>query len=327
MNEKYIIRLLPYVSDQLWGGRRLIDEYNVTPAPGKSNAAEAWSLSCREVNLEGEDESSVVASGECAGQSLREFYSAHRELFGTRCEGRGEFPVLIKFIDALDDLSVQVHPDEDYARRVEGCAGKTECWYILDSSDEGSLLLGFKKKITRDEFKKSISDGTLLEKVKKVPVKRGDFFFVEAGTLHAICKGVLLAEIQQNSDMTYRIFDYNRKKDGKLRELHIDKAAEVTRCEPYTWREERKVEILDTAVIEPLVACELFSVKHIALLKQYEGFADETSFVSLLATDGEGTLCIDGDRARWRKGDSLLIPAGAGRFVVEGGGELLETRI
>ena len=205
--------LTPFVSETVWGGRRLIDEYSVVT--DKRNAAEAWVMSAHK------NGSSTVANGEFAGKSLREVYLEHPELGGKNCAGFSDFPVLIKFIDAAADLSVQVHPDDAYCLKKGSGAGKTESWYILDCEPGAYLLLGFEKDITREQFRQSITDGTLTDYVKKVPVKKGDFFFIESGTLHAICKGILLAEVQQNSDTTYRIYDYGRLGfDGKPRELH-----------------------------------------------------------------------------------------------------------
>ena len=207
----YPMVLTPFVSETVWGGRRLIDEYSVVT--DKRNAAEAWVMSAHK------NGSSTVANGEFAGRTLREIYLEHPELGGKNCAGFSDFPVLIKFIDAAADLSVQVHPDDAYCLKKGSGAGKTESWYILDCEPGAYLLLGFEKDITREQFRQSITDGTLTDYVKKVPVKKGDFFFIESGTLHAICKGILLAEVQQNSDTTYRIYDYGRLGfDGKPRD-------------------------------------------------------------------------------------------------------------
>lgn len=222
----YPMVLTPFVSETVWGGRRLIDEYSVVT--DKRNAAEAWVMSAHK------NGSSTVANGEFAGKSLREVYLEHPELGGKNCAGFSDFPVLIKFIDAAADLSVQVHPDDAYCLKKGSGAGKTESWYILDCEPGAYLLLGFEKDITREQFRQSITDGTLTDYVKKVPVKKGDFFFIESGTLHAICKGILLAEVQQNSDTTYRIYDYGRLGfDGKPRELHVEDAVNVTHTGVY----------------------------------------------------------------------------------------------
>ena len=193
------VKLLPYISSTIWGGTRLVEEYGVHT--DKQNAAEAWVLSCHPNGC------STICGGEYDGKTLREVYEADPSICGARGAAFKEFPILIKLIDARDNLSIQVHPDEAYARRVENGAGKTECWYILDCDEDAELALGFTKEIDRGTFRASIENNTLMDYVQKVKVHKGDFFFIEAGTLHAICKGVLLAEVQQNSDTTYRVYD------------------------------------------------------------------------------------------------------------------------
>ncbi|MCL2508895.1 MAG: mannose-6-phosphate isomerase, class I [Oscillospiraceae bacterium] len=312
------MKLIPAVSSTIWGGRRLIDEYGVKT--DEENAAEAWVLACHKNGR------AVIGNGEHAGKTLEAVFKDAPGICGKNGERFKEFPILIKFIDARDNLSIQVHPDEEYAQRVENGAGKTECWYILDCDEDAELILGFEHGVSKEEFRQSISDGTLLDDVRKVKVKKGDFFFIEAGTLHAICKGVLLAEVQQNSDTTYRIYDYNRKNpDGTYRELHIDQAVDVTKRVPYRF-DSCKVKILDKQK-KCLVECKLFSLYRVDSRGEYESRAGAESFVSLLVLDGEGKLSCSGERMNLRKGDSIFIPANAGDFTVTGDVELLETRI
>lgn len=316
------MKLKPAISSTIWGGRRLINEYGVET--DKENAAEAWVLSCHPSGC------STIENDKYAGRTLKSVYDENRSICGKNGERFSEFPILIKFIDARDNLSIQVHPDEEYARRVENGAGKTECWYILDCDDDAYLILGFNEKIDGETFKRSIENDTLLDYVKKVKVKKGDFFFIESGTLHAICKGILLAEVQQNSDTTYRIYDYNRKSaDGKPRELHISKAVDVTNTSPYSFdinEHCRKAEPLYNDKIL-LTSCELFTVFKTEVKDTYKSFADESSFVSLLALDGDGALECCGQKLPFKKGDSFFIPAGAGDFSVNGRLDVLETRI
>ena len=290
----------------------------------KQNAAEAWVLSCHPNGC------SVISGGALDGRTLRSVYEADPSICGTRAARFSEFPILIKFIDARDNLSIQVHPDEAYARRVEHGAGKTECWYILDCDEGAELALGFRETISRETFRDAIRDNTLMDYVEKVPVKKGDFFFIEAGTLHAICKGVLLAEVQQNSDTTYRVYDYGRLgADGKPRALHVDKAVDVTRTEPYVPFVPSAADKARFSVEgrELLTCCDLFSVCRVRASGKYASAAGEESFVSLLALSGEGTLDCAGETFSLRKGESVFIPAGAGNFTVRGEIELLETRI
>ena len=219
--------LIPPIKDYIWGGTKLREEFG--KESGLERLAESWELSCHK------DGVSVISGGEFDGMTLSEFVEEHPEALGKNC-GRFEFfPVLIKLIDARDDLSVQVHPDDDYAMRVEGGYGKTEVWYVIDCEEGAELIYGFAEETDSDTFRRAIEEGTLLDIVNRVPVKKGDVFFIEAGTLHAIGKGILIAEIQQNSNTTYRVYDYGRLgADGKPRELHIDKALDVTRCTPPT---------------------------------------------------------------------------------------------
>ena len=193
--KKYPLLLKPVIKDYLWGGRRLIDEYGFET--DMKIAAEGWMLASHK------DGTNIVLNGELCGQSFDQALKA----FG----GKGEhFPILIKLIDALDRLSVQVHPEDEFAYKTEGEPGKTEMWYIVDCDEGAELIYGFKGEISAEEFKERIENNTLSDVMNSVPVKKGDVFFIEAGTLHAIGKGILIAEIQQNSNTTYRVSDYGR---------------------------------------------------------------------------------------------------------------------
>ncbi len=315
--KKYAFKINPYVSETIWGGRKLIEEYGVKTE--KSNAAEGWMLSCFP------DGPSSVADGEYAGKLLPEVLELNPDWCGTNAARFKEFPILIKFIDAMDNLSVQVHPTKEYCEKTGKGRSKTECWYIIDCEEDARLLLGFKDKITPEQFKKSIEDGNLTDYVDSVKVKPGDFFFIDSGTLHAICKGVLLAEVQESSNTTYRIFDYNRLgKDGKPRELHVADALGVTKLEKYSQPDFGGSEDGDKKL---LCDCDLFTVNHISVDGELKDFADETSFVSLLVMSGNGELEACGEKIRLTKGDSIFIPAGSGDYTVSGKTEILETRI
>lgn len=316
------VKMKPYISATIWGGRRLIEEYGVQTE--KENAAEAWVLSCHPNGC------GVICGGALDGRTLRSVYEEDRSICGTRGARFPEFPILIKFIDARDNLSIQVHPDEAYARRVEHGAGKTECWYILDADADAELALGFKKPIDRETFRSSIAQGTLMDYVQKVKVKKGDFFFIESGTLHAICKGVLLAEVQQNSDTTYRVYDYNRRgADGKPRALHVDKAVDVTNTRPYApvVPSDADKARFETPQRTLLTCCDLFSVCRVDCADTYADAAGEESFVSLLVLEGDGSFSCGETAFPLTKGESVFIPAGAGEYTVKGKIQLLETRI
>lgn len=315
----YPIKLLPYVSETIWGGRKLIEEYGVKTE--KNNAAEGWMLSCHEAG------SSSVANGIFAGKSFADVVKENPELCGTNAKNFEDFPILIKFIDAMDNLSVQVHPTKEYCELTGKGQSKTECWYIIDCEEDASLILGFKDKLSPEEFKAAIANNTLTDYVENVKVKKGDFFFIDSGTLHAICKGILLAEVQESSNTTYRIYDYNRVgADGKPRELHVEDGAAVTKLEKYS-QPDFSNPALDTDERRLLADCPLFKVWKLETKGSFSGSADENSFVSLLIMAGSGKLLCCGETLELTKGDSIFIPANAGSYTLTGEFEIIETRI
>jgi len=224
----YPLLLKPPVKDYLWGGSRLKTEFGFQTE--KEIAAEAWVLSCHK------DGSCIVSNGEFAGKTLPEVL----ELWGDNALGEKAtkfpyFPLLIKLIDAKQKLSIQVHPDDEYALANEGEFGKTEMWYVVDCDEGAELIYGFSENISKEEFERRIKDNTLTEVCNSVPVHKGDVFFISAGTLHAIGEGILIAEVQQNSNTTYRVSDYRLiDADGKPRPMHIEKAVDVTNSDKPT---------------------------------------------------------------------------------------------
>ena len=317
-----MFKLIPSVADYIWGGRRLIEEYGIKT--DKDPAAEAWVLSCHSAGP------STVEDGEFKGQTLEQVWENHKEICGTNGNKFEFFPILIKFIDAKNNLSIQVHPDNDYAMRVEGEYGKTEAWYILDCDEGAELILGFNREVSVEEFKKAAQSEEMLNIVNKVKVKKGDLFFIETGTLHAICKGILLAEVHQNSNTTYRVYDYGRVgADGKPRALHIDKAADVTKlCPPtITNASEREVEKQDGGTRTHLTECDLFKMYSVETDGEYVSEAGDESFVSLLCLDGSAEVVCGKKTLGMKKGESLFIPASSGEFKIIGKTHMLETRI
>lgn len=312
-----VFRLTPAFKDYIWGGTRLRDEYGKKCDYDK--VAESWELSCHK------DGASVVADGEDKGLTLAEYIDKHgKAVLGTDCEKFENFPILIKLIDAKDNLSVQVHPDNEYALRVEGEYGKTEMWYIVDCDEGATLLYGFKHEISKEEFAERIADNTLLEVTNAVPVKKGDVFFIQAGTLHAIGKGILIAEIQQNSNTTYRIYDYGRVgKDGKPRELHVEKAKDVTCLAPAKTYPETPVEQHEGYTSKLLSSCDYFTTYALDVETKAQLTADEKSFNSILVLEGECE--IDGIKAL--KGDSVFVTAGSGSYTVEGKCKAVLTKV
>lgn len=318
-----ILKLKPALKDYLWGGTKLKTDFGFETELQK--VAEGWMLSCHK------DGENIVQNGKYSGKTLSEVIEIEgREILGTNGMKFDFFPILIKLIDAKNDLSVQVHPDNEYAMRVEGEYGKTECWYILDCEENAELIYGFNKEISSDEFRQRIQDNTFLEAVNKVKVHKGDLFFIEAGTLHAIGGGILLAEIQQNSNTTYRVYDYNRKdKDGNLRPLHTEKAIDVTKCEMPKYGIKPVGERIEKNGFSEqlLTSCDLFSVTSLEITENAERTADSESFVSLVATDGEGTLKCGGEKLTVKKGDSFFIPADSGKFTLTGNLSVIETKV
>ena len=317
-----MVKLSPFVADNIWGGTRLITEYGIKT--DKDPAAEAWVLSCHPAGP------STVLNGKFEGKTLQEVYLADKSICGTKGEKYEFFPLLIKFIDAKRDLSIQVHPDDEYAMRVEGEFGKTEAWYILDCEPDAELILGFNRNVTVEEFKKAAQSDAMMDICNRVKVKKGDVFFIESGTMHAICKGILLAEVQQNSNTTYRIYDYGRLgKDGKPRELHADKAADVTKLCPPSIPDssKREIEKFDNATRSKLTSCDLFTMYELSVNGEYPSVCDEQSFVSLLCLEGNAEIECADEKLTMKKGESIFIPANKGKFTINGNVKILETRL
>ena len=315
-----IIKLNPVFKDYIWGGNRLKDDFGFDT--GFDKTAEGWMLACHR------DGMNTADGGKYDGMTLESIIEKEglEKFAGKSCLRFPYFPVLIKLIDAFDNLSIQVHPDDEYARRVENEFGKTEIWYVLDALDGAELIYGFKKKITKDEFREAIKNNTLLDKLNRVKVKRGDLFFIEAGTVHAIGKGALIAEIQQNSNSTYRVYDYGRiGKDGKPRELHVEKALDVSKTEPpkYGIKPFEEENEHGGYISQKLCKCELFTVDRYSVKSEVKLSTGEDSFNHILVIGGEGK--INGKEAK--KGGSFFVPANFGEYEISGEIEVLITKI
>jgi len=322
----YPFKLKPAVKNYIWGGNRLKHEYGIDSPD--SIVAEAWMLSC---NARG---ASTIMNGPLAGKSLADALFADVEkALGINNSFAVYFPILIKFIDARDDLSVQVHPGNGYALENEGEFGKTEMWYVLDAQEGAFLYYGFSRAVTREEMRERIESNTIIEILNRVAVKKGDVFFVEAGTIHTIGKGIMIAEIQQNSDSTYRVYDYNRTdSDGNKRELHIEKALDVidTNFVPGVPKVHASVKKPGYAVTR-LASCVYFTVDHLSIDSFAELVCDGKSYTSLIFIEGSGSILFnnreygeDGVIAV-SKGDSLFLPAGTGAYRIEGQCRVLVT--
>ena len=228
-------------------------------------------------------------------------------------------PVLIKLIDAKQDLSIQVHPDDDYAMRVEGEAGKTEMWYIVDAAPHAALYYGLKQEVTKAEFEQRIHDQTSTDILNRVEGKPGELYFIPSGTLHAIGAGSLLAEIQQNSNTTYRVYDYGRRgADGKLRPLHIAKALDVTNLRPIAPTVQYPAEAVAGGTVRKLEACKYFASDVVTVHGTVAFTVGTESFHHLLFLSGEATLQTESGSYPVKKGSSVLLPAGLGAYTVTG---------
>lgn len=295
-----IEKLCPETKDYIWGGDKLIKKYGKR---GEAPLAESWELSFHK------DGPTRLSDGRLLSDAV-----GIAELGGNAAEFEF-FPTLIKFIDAKDNLSVQVHPSDDYALKNEGSYGKTETWYIVEAEEGAGIYLGFKREVTEEEFSKAIETNTLTDLLNFYEVKAGERYFIPSGTIHAIGKGCLILEIQQNSNLTYRVYDYGRiGKDGKARELHVEKARRVTNLKKFTPKD------VDGELIG---ASKYFTSRRIRISGETTLSTDAGSFCSISCVHGEGTL----DAQEVRAGDSFFIPADHGKYTLKGDMEIVMTEV
>lgn len=327
MNDSNMPLLLrPSGKDYLWGGNRLNDEFekemNLSPV------AETWECSTHP------DGPSYVSGGKFDGMKLAEVLQMHPEYLGERHKGKKDLPILIKFIDAKKDLSVQVHPSDEYARKHEnGQLGKTEMWYVLDAGKTAKLMYGLTRDSSKAEIRKAVANGTVMNYLQQIPVQKNDLFFIEAGTIHAIGAGTLVAEIQENSNLTYRLYDYDRiGKDGKKRELHIDKALEVANLKSSTEPRQplRVLKYRQGVASELLTRCKYFEVYRMMVnterRQKVHYRADEIAFRVLLCVNGCGMISCDDGKIEFYKGDCIFIPADSEILTISGQAQFLDVR-
>ena len=316
-NKPFLLK--PVGKDYLWGGSRLNDDFskNIHLEP----LAETWECSTHP------DGESLAASGEFKGKTLRAVLKERPEFLGEHVNSNGDLPILIKLIDAKKDLSVQVHPDDVYAKQYEhGQNGKTEMWYVLDAAKDAKLVYGFNHDMERDLLERSLYWGDVEKHLQKVAVKKDDVFFITPGRVHAIGAGVLIAEIQQSSNLTYRLFDYNRvDKNGKKRKLHIDKALAVVDLQASDKPKQplRVLKYKSGYASELLCQCKYFQVERIlintercremAVLPTYN-----ESFQVFLCTNGCGTMVYEDETLQFFKGDCIFVPASSVEARVHG---------
>lgn len=290
--------------------------------------AETWECSTHP------DGPSYVSGGSFDGETLADVIRAHPDYLGSRHAGESELPILIKFIDAKKDLSVQVHPTDAYAREHEnGQRGKTEMWYVLDAGKDASLIYGLRYSASQQQMRQMIREGSVTKILQKVPVKKDDLFFIEAGTIHAIGAGTLVAEIQENSNLTYRLYDYDRVgKDGKKRQLHVDKALQVAnlRSSAEPRQPLRVLKYRQGVASELLCRCRYFEVYRMIVnterRQKVHYRADEVSFRVLLCVNGCGMIRFENTEIIFYKGDCIFVPADSVMLRIHGQAQFLDVR-
>jgi len=307
-----ILFLEPVFKSAIWGGTKLSSIYGYDIPT--DHTGECWAISAHQ------NGDCTIKNGEYAGQTLSWLWDNHRELFGN---AKGDvFPLLIKIIDAKADLSIQVHPDDEYANVNEnGSLGKTECWYILECDDDGKIVLGHNAK-DKEELKQMIAEKRWQDLIKVRSIKKGDFFQINPGTVHAIKAGTVILETQQSSDITYRLYDYDRLDNGKLRELHIDKSIDVIDC-PHVDVEVGGNSIGDENYrMEELIQCPFYTVKKISLSGEHD-FEQNHPFLNVSVIEGSGEI----DGTPIKKGSHFILPADYGTYHLKGNMDLIVSHI
>ncbi len=319
----YPLKFTPILKERLWGGTKLKD---VLHKPITSDiTGESWELSGVTGDI------SVIENGSLSGTALQELI--HREgesLLGTSVVERfgTDFPILIKFIDAKQDLSIQLHPNDELAQTRHNSFGKTEMWYVMDADPGAKLIVGFNRDVEKEEYVRSLEEGTLEHLMNYEEVREGDTFFINTGKIHAIGAGVLLAEIQQTSDVTYRVFDFNRKdKNGNLRELHTELALDAM---DYSKKDDFKVNYPDANnVVNPMVDCPYFKTNFLRLTDSLEqDVTKRDSFTIYMCVGGEAQISNDWGSVQIKKGETVLVPASSNNINIDtSGAKLLEVTI
>ncbi len=319
----YPLKFNPILKEKLWGGTKLKD---VLGKPIENNiTGESWEISTVKGDI------SVVTNGELAGKSLQEVIDISTEnLLGKSVFKRfgTDFPILIKFIDATQDLSIQLHPNDKLAKARHNSFGKTEMWYVMDADEDANLIVGFNKDVSKEEYTSSIKNNSLLDLLNYENVKEGDAFFINTGKIHAIGAGVLLAEIQQTSDVTYRVFDFNRKdKNGNLRELHTEQALDAL---DYTKKDDFKV-VYDTKKdsVNKMVDCPYFKTNVIELSKDFkQDISARDSFTIYICVGGSAIVLNEYGEVSIKRGETILVPAISSKIEIKSNEvKLLEVTI
>ncbi|WP_058309153.1 mannose-6-phosphate isomerase, class I [Gracilibacillus massiliensis] len=309
------IFLQPNFQERIWGGQKLHTEFQYTIPYQRTG--EAWAISAHE------NGPSKIVNGELKGKTLLDAWKNHGELFNKAVDNTEAYPLLIKILDANDNLSVQVHPNDQYAREVANEAyGKTECWYVLSAEDDAELIIGHHAQ-SRQELTEMIDQGKWDQLLRKVKVKKGDFVYVPSGTIHAIGKGIVILETQQSSDITYRVYDYDRTdSEGNTRELHLKQAKEVTTVPHETPELTQTIEEKQGLTEKKLVEEKYFTVYHWDLNGSVE-LVREADFLQVSLVEGEATITVNNQSFDIKKGDHFIVPATIQDYRLEGKAEFL----
>ncbi|MFD1334411.1 mannose-6-phosphate isomerase, class I [Oceanobacillus iheyensis] len=309
------IFLEPVMQERIWGGKKLNQLFGYKSSYEKTG--EAWVISAHK------NGPNKIINGPLQGSTLVDAWENHGELFNKQQDSNEAYPLLIKILDANDDLSVQVHPDDTYAREVENESyGKTECWYVLDAEPDAELILGH-HAATKEELNQMIDQGEWDQLLKRVPVAKGDFVHVPSGTIHAIGKGIVILETQQSSDVTYRVYDYDRKdSEGNKRELHLQKAKEVTMVPHQDVQIKPIEEVQEDLSIRKLIEAEYFTVYHWEIQGNVTKILDK-DFLQISVIEGTGTVKIGDKKFTIEKGSNFILPQGIKTYELEGNAECI----
>lgn len=311
----------PIYKSIIWGGRNFEKVFKRELPEGK--VAESWEVSYHK------DDISIIENGALKGMNLKDAIDKYKgDIVGSKNVNKNLFPLLVKFIDANDKLSVQVHPDNAYAKKYENDLGKTEMWYIVDAKENAQLIYGTKKGTTKEQFKSALESGHLEDCLNYVNVKKGDVIYIPSGTVHAILDGILITEIQQSSDTTYRVYDWNRVgKDGKPRQLHVKKALDVINFgfEGKVLKPEYKA--YDGYNIANAMKCEFFGVDIVNVKDSYKSSTDGTTFVIYDCVEGNGLVKAGDSIHEIKAGSSFMIPASCGEYEISGKLTVLKSYI
>jgi len=318
----YPLKFQPVYKDYIWGGRNLAKLGKRLP-DGK--VAESWELACHN------DGMSIVVNGEYKGRTLKSMLEEFGDrIMGDLADQNTGFPLLIKLIDANDKLSVQVHPDDEFAGKHECDNGKNEMWYIIDAKPDARLIYGLKPGVTKAEFESAVRENKIGDCLNYINVKAGDFVNIPAGLVHAICDGIVLAEVQQNSNVTYRVYDYNRTgPDGKSRPLHIEKAMQVINfnaCVKYPY-EGLVYEASDNASLKILVANKYFCVEFYQVTGNIQQNTSYSQFHAYICINGEGIINYGNGSISLNKGETVLVPSCMGEYGIEGRLNLIKAYV